>query len=62
MSLLTGIQKVRVPAPAKINLFLSVGGEREDGFHELRTVLAKVKLQDMVEIAVSYTHLRAHET
>lgn len=50
MSLLTGIQKVRVPAPAKINLFLSVGGEREDGFHELRTVLAKVKLQDMVEI------------
>ena len=35
MSLLTGIQKVRVPAPAKINLFLSVGGEREDGFHEL---------------------------
>ena len=50
MSLMTGIRKVCIPAPAKVNLFLSIGGKRNDGFHELRTVLAKVKLQDMVEI------------
>ena len=51
MSLLSGICKVCVPAPAKINLFLSVGGKRTDGFHELRTVLAKVQLYDLVTIS-----------
>lgn len=51
MSLLSGICKVCVPAPAKINLFLSVGGKRSDGFHELRTVLAKVQLYDLVTIS-----------
>lgn len=42
-----------VPAPAKINLFLSVGEKREDGFHELRTVMAKVRLFDHVMIEKS---------
>ena len=50
MSLLSGICKVCVPAPAKINLFLSVGEKRSDNFHELRTVLAKVQLYDLVTI------------
>ena len=50
MSLLSGISKVCVPAPAKINLFLSVGEKRADDFHELRTVLAKVQLHDLVTI------------
>ena len=50
MSLLSGICKVCVPAPAKINLFLSVGGKRSDGFHEIRSVLAKVQLYDLVTI------------
>ena len=50
MSLLTGVNKVCVPAPAKINLFLSVGEKRADDFHELRSVLAKVQLYDLVTI------------
>ena len=50
MSLLSGISKVCVPAPAKINLFLSVGEKRADNFHELRTVLSKVQLYDLVTI------------
>ena len=29
MSLLTGIQKVRVPAPAKINLFFPLAGREK---------------------------------
>ena len=53
MSLLTGARNVCVPAPAKINLFLSVGEKREDGFHELRTVMAKVRLFDHVMIEKS---------
>ena len=54
MSLLTGVRNVCVPAPAKINLFLSVGEKREDGFHELLTVMAKVRLFDHVIIEKSF--------
>ena len=53
MSFLTGIRKVCIPAPAKINLFLSIEGKRDDGFHELQTILAKVQLYDLVEIELS---------
>ena len=53
MSFLTGIRKVCIPAPAKINLFLSIEGKRDDGFHELQTILAKVQLYDLVEIELT---------
>jgi len=35
-----------VRAPAKINLSLLVDGKRSDGFHEIRTVMAKVNWYD----------------
>lgn len=35
-----------VRAPAKINLSLLVGGQRSDGFHEIRTVMVKVSWYD----------------
>ena len=41
---------ISIPAPAKINLFLSVGGKREDGFHELVTVLVKLDLCDLITL------------
>ncbi len=41
---------VKVFAPAKINLFLAVTGKREDGYHELCTVLAKLSIGDSLEI------------
>ena len=50
MQVLSGIRKVFVPAPAKVNLFLAVTGKREDGFHELLSVLVKLKLQDLVTL------------
>ena len=37
-------------APAKLNLSLSVGGLREDGFHELTTVFQAVGLYDEVVV------------
>lgn len=37
---------MRVRVPAKVNLFLSVRGLREDGYHELVTVLQTVDLHD----------------
>ena len=35
-----------LPAPAKINLFLEIQGRREDGFHELDTIMAPLRLAD----------------
>jgi len=35
-----------VRAPAKVNLFLAVRGERPDGYHEVETVLQAVSLWD----------------
>jgi 4-diphosphocytidyl-2-C-methyl-D-erythritol kinase len=40
----------RVRAPAKLNLFLEVGGRRADGFHEIDSVLHEVTLHDEIEI------------
>ncbi|HET7043877.1 MAG TPA: hypothetical protein VFI37_03425 [Gaiellaceae bacterium] len=41
----------RAPAPAKINLALVVGPLREDGKHEVSTVLQRVDLADRIEVA-----------
>jgi 4-diphosphocytidyl-2-C-methyl-D-erythritol kinase len=40
----------RVPASAKINLALVVGPTREDGYHEIVTVLQRVALADRVAV------------
>lgn len=44
---------VTVRVPAKINLHLSVGGVREDGYHDLVTVFHAVSLFDDVTVAES---------
>lgn len=41
--------KVRVTAPAKINLHLEVLGQRSDGFHELAMVMQSIDLVDELE-------------
>ena len=41
---------VELFAPAKVNLFLAVTGKREDGYHDLCTVLAKVSVGDTLEM------------
>lgn len=43
----------RAPAPAKINLALVVGPLRDDGKHELVTVLQRIDLGDRVALAPS---------
>ena len=42
---------MELPAPAKLNLFLHVVGQRADGYHELQTVFQFVDLADRVRIA-----------
>lgn len=44
---------VTVRVPAKINLHLSVGDRRDDGFHELATVFQALSLTDEVTVAAT---------
>ena len=41
---------MQLTAPAKINLTLEVRGKREDGFHEIETLMVPVSLADTLEI------------
>jgi 4-diphosphocytidyl-2-C-methyl-D-erythritol kinase len=41
---------MRVLAPAKINLWLSVGSRRGDGFHEIASVMQAVSLADEISM------------
>ncbi|HWH32151.1 MAG TPA: 4-(cytidine 5'-diphospho)-2-C-methyl-D-erythritol kinase [Egibacteraceae bacterium] len=43
---------VTVRVPAKVNLFLAVRGVRDDGYHELVTVMQTVSLYDRLRVAV----------
>ena len=42
----------RYPAPAKLNLFLHVVGQREDGFHLLQTLFRLINLSDTLGLEV----------
>jgi 4-diphosphocytidyl-2-C-methyl-D-erythritol kinase len=41
---------LRIEAPAKINLFLDVLERREDGFHNLRSLMQTIDLVDHIEL------------
>ena len=40
------MKEIRIESPAKVNLFLEVLGKREDGYHNVETVLETVDLCD----------------
>ena len=44
---------VTLLAPAKINIALAVTGKRQDGYHDLRSVIATIDLADRVRVAPS---------
>ena len=39
---------LQVRSPGKINLFLEVEGRREDGYHELTTIMGRIDLSDIL--------------
>ncbi len=43
-------EKIKVAAPAKINLFLEILGKRPDGYHEIETVMQGISLYDYIHI------------
>lgn len=44
------MDKIRLPAPAKLNLFLHVTGQRADGYHLLQTVFQMLDFADEIEL------------
>lgn len=52
-SLITHPPSLSLNAPAKINWFLNVLGLREDGFHEIRSLMQKISLYDMLTFSPS---------
>ena len=44
---------IRVPSPAKLNLFLHITGRRENGYHELQSIFQLIDLYDWLELEPS---------
>lgn len=47
---------IRVPSPAKLNLFLHITGQRANGYHELQTIFQLIDLYDWLEFTPSNTN------
>jgi 4-diphosphocytidyl-2-C-methyl-D-erythritol kinase len=47
------IEPIRWPAPAKLNLFLYINGQRNDGYHELQTLFQFIDRCDYLTINVN---------
>ncbi|MBR9812768.1 4-(cytidine 5'-diphospho)-2-C-methyl-D-erythritol kinase [bacterium] len=45
------MSSLRLPAPAKLNLFLHVVGRRGDGYHQLQSVFQLIDLCDIITLA-----------
>lgn len=55
------MKRIKVKTPAKINLTLEVMGTRDDGYHDIQSIMQSVNLYDYVTIAIEkseYTHIR----
>ena len=44
------VKALRMKSPAKVNLRLEILRRREDGYHELRTILQKISLHDTLHV------------
>ena len=51
----SGVGRLTVPAPAKLNLFLHVTGRREDGMHRLESVFVPLALSDRITFTANGT-------
>ena len=47
------MQTFKVPSYAKINLGLFILGLRDDGFHEIKTILQQIDIKDEIEIKLT---------
>ena len=46
------VKALRLKSPAKVNLRLEILRRREDGYHEVRTILQKISLSDTLSVSL----------
>ncbi|NRB40148.1 MAG: 4-(cytidine 5'-diphospho)-2-C-methyl-D-erythritol kinase [Pseudomonadales bacterium] len=46
------MQTITLPAPAKLNLFLHITGQRENGYHDLQTVFHFLEIHDQLHFQI----------
>ena len=44
------MNRITVKAPAKLNLFLDITGRRDNGYHEISSVMQTVDIYDFVSV------------
>src|SRR5687768_6121467 len=49
------LSPISIFAPAKLNLFLAVTGRRDDGFHDLVSVVAQLEFGDTLRVTPATT-------
>lgn len=57
--------RLRIAAPAKVNLYLELLRKRDDGFHEIETIMSTVSLYDQLQFSLNETgeiRLEIHPT
>ncbi|MBF7683359.1 4-(cytidine 5'-diphospho)-2-C-methyl-D-erythritol kinase [Acinetobacter sp. B5B] len=47
--------QIKVPSPAKLNLFLHITGRRSDGYHEIQTIFQLIDLYDWLTFTPTHT-------
>lgn len=52
------VEKLKIPAYAKINLFLKVKNLRDDGYHNLEMVMQSIKLHDNIVISAKESDIK----
>lgn len=52
------MHEISINAPAKINLHLAVTNKRDDGFHDIETVMMKISLYDRLHLKLTDAGLR----
>ena len=52
MELIDMTETLHLESPAKVNLRLEILKKREDGYHELRTILQKISLHDTLHFSL----------
>lgn len=46
------VEKLHLESPAKVNLRLEILRKREDGYHEVKTILQKISLHDTLHVSL----------
>ncbi|CAL9059685.1 4-diphosphocytidyl-2-C-methyl-D-erythritol kinase, chloroplastic-like [Musa acuminata AAA Group] len=54
----TGLSRLSLFSPCKINVFLRITGKREDGFHDLASLFHVISLGDTIKFSLSPTKTR----